>query len=158
QGAPRAKAVGKPAPDQLKRGIGVVEGREGEAECQIAEAEVLLHHRCRGGQVYAVDKQDVVHRHQEDQEISGGATVEAEQQHVALSSLGRNSPPGVTPVRDPECAGSSHYFSCHCEERSDEAISIRLPAVDRDCFASLAMTASPRNCLFRERFATQASR
>jgi len=25
-----------------------------------------------------------VHRHQKDQEISGGATVEAEQQHVAL--------------------------------------------------------------------------
>src|SRR5580692_6629601 len=36
------KAVGKPAPDQLKRGIGVIEGREGEAERDIAEAKVLL--------------------------------------------------------------------------------------------------------------------
>jgi hypothetical protein len=34
----------------------------------------------------------------------------------------------------------------HCEERSDEAIQLfRLEEGSLDCFASLAMTAAPRN-------------
>jgi hypothetical protein len=40
-----------------------------------------------------------VHRHQKDQEISGGATVEAEQQHVALSSLIRHRAEPLGPLR-----------------------------------------------------------
>src|SRR5438067_7945867 len=32
-------------------------------------------------------------------------------------------------------------FCCHCEERSDEAISLGLACLAGDCFASLAMTA-----------------
>ncbi|SRR6266404_7773299 len=58
----------------------------GEAECDVAETEVLLHHSRRGGQVDAVDKKDEVHQDQEAQEIPGGASVEGEQ-HVALSFL-----------------------------------------------------------------------
>ena len=36
-------------------------------------------------------------------------------------------------------------YSCHCEERSDEAISIKVRSERRDCFASLAMTAVNEN-------------
>jgi hypothetical protein len=35
----------------------------------------------------------------------------------------------------------THFCPCHCEKRSDEAISIRVRIPRRDCFASLAMTA-----------------
>src|SRR5579862_9192948 len=39
-------------------------------------------------------------------------------------------------------------MSCHCEERSDEAISGRIESPDGDCFASLAMTLRLANMMF----------
>jgi hypothetical protein len=41
------------------------------------------------------------------------------------------------------CEGNE---GCHCEERSDTAISIVLRTLDGDCFASLAMTAVRGRC------------
>jgi hypothetical protein len=33
-----------------------------------------------------------------------------------------------------------HLTNCHCEERSDEAIPVRVRSTQGDCFAALAMT------------------
>ncbi len=82
QCAPCAKAIGHPAADQLKRRISVVERCKREAELDIAKAKVLLDHHRSGREVHSVDKQDEVHQAQNDQEIPGGASFEAEH-HVA---------------------------------------------------------------------------
>jgi hypothetical protein len=61
---------------------------------------------------------------------------------VHLKALS-NEAPSVAPAERTHQAGRRGFaMSCrHCEERSDEAISVRLRADHRDCFASLAMTA-----------------
>ena len=87
QSAPRAEAVRHPATHQLERGIGVVEGRKGEAKCEVAEAKIPLHHTRRGGEIDPVDKQHKIHQAQDNQEIPGGASVEAE--HWSWPPLGR---------------------------------------------------------------------
>jgi hypothetical protein len=76
-----------------------------------------------------------VHRHQKDQEISGGATVEAEQQHVALSSLEKNKPTGLRLSVTPS-APASHTISAVIarsaatkQSRSDYSPSIEIASL-----------------------------
>ncbi len=68
-----ADAVPEIAAEELRRGVAIAEGREGEAEPDVREPHLALDEGAGDGEVHAVDVLDEVHQAEQDEHRSGGA-------------------------------------------------------------------------------------